>query len=190
MKIGVFVGSFNPVHNGHINLQKELLERKYVDKIYIIPTGNYWNKKDLAPLEHRFNMLKYFETENTIVSTKYSNLKYTYEILNELKKNSKDEFYLIIGADNLLKFHLWKNVDSILENKVIVINRNHISCLKYINKFKNKENLIIVNDIDEINVSSTEIRKNKEYRNRYLDEKVLEYIDKNNLYWRSKWKKK
>ena len=47
MKIGIFVGSFNPVHKGHIKIVKHLLTKKYLDKVLIVPTGNYWNKNNL-----------------------------------------------------------------------------------------------------------------------------------------------
>lgn len=182
MKVGIYVGSFNPVHVGHIKMVNELLDKNYLDKGYIIPTGNYWDKTDLISLEHRINMLKFFETDKIVIDTTHNNYKYTYQILNEFSKNSDYDLYLIIGADNLVKFHLWNNIDDILKNKVIVLNRNNIDCFKYINKFKNKNKFIVVDDIEEMDVSSTEIRDNKEYRNKYLDHRVLDYIIKNKLY--------
>lgn len=183
MKIGVYVGSFNPVHIGHIKITTELLDKEYLDKIYIIPTEPYWNKQDLISLTHRISMLKYFENNKIIIDTKYNKYEYTYQILNDLKKNnSNDEFYLIIGADNLEKFHLWRNVDEVLNHKVIVINRNNIDCMKYIKQFKNYDNFIIINDIEQIDISSTMIRENKDYRVKFLDKQVLDYINNNNLY--------
>ena len=181
MKIGIFVGSFNPVHIGHIEMVNELINKKYLDKIYIIPTENYWDKNNLIELSHRVNMLKFFETDNIIIDTRYSKIEYTYQILNEFKKEYKN-LYLIIGADNLEKFHLWKNVDQILENKILVLNRNNIDCFKYINKFKNKDSFIVVNNIDDLDVSSTKVRKDLKNRSKYLDKRVLDYINKNNLY--------
>ena len=50
MKIGVYVGSFNPVHIGHIKIVKYLINNNYFDKVIIIPTGNYWNKQNLTIL--------------------------------------------------------------------------------------------------------------------------------------------
>ena len=188
MKIGVFVGSFNPVHIGHIKLVNELIDKKYVDKIYIIPTEPYWNKQDLISLKDRINMLKYFETDKIIIDTKHNKYEYTYQILNDLK-NSSDQLYLIIGADNLKEFHLWKNIDEILKNKIIVINRNGIDTSKYINNFKNNQNFIVACDIEQINISSTMVRENKEYRKFYLDRRVLDYINKNNLYERGNYGK-
>ena len=185
MRLGVYVGSFNPVHIGHIKLIKELIEKKYLDRIYVIATKPYWDKNNLVSLQDRINMLKYFETEDIIINTYYNEYDYTYEILNDLKKKYKDdELYLIIGADNLEKFHLWKNINEILKNKILVLKRNNIDSSKYINNFKEKDNFVIANDVDELNISSTEIRKNLDYGKKYLDKRVLKYIKANNLYWR------
>ena len=69
MKIGIYVGSFNPVHKGHIDVANKLIKNNYVDKIYIIPTLGYWNKNNLAPLNDRINMLKLVCSSNIIVDT-------------------------------------------------------------------------------------------------------------------------
>ena len=188
MKIGVYVGSFDPVHIGHKFIIDYLLDNNYLDKVIIVPTGNYWNKNNLSLLKHRINMLKYYENDKIIINDKYNNLEYTYQILEELKKDYKDStLHLIIGADNLAKFHLWKEVDIILKNKVLVLPRNEINSSIYINKFKQKDNFVIVDNFKEIDVSSTLIRdkiSKKEYKNleEYLDKNIIDYIIENKLY--------
>ena len=179
MKVGVYVGSFNPVHNGHKMIMDYLLEKKYLDKIIVIPTLSYWDKNNLIDIKDRINMLKYLETDKIIINTTLNKYEYTYEVLDELSKHYND-LYLIIGADNLEKFHLWKNVDKILEHKILVINRNSIDVSKYINK----DNFILINGLDEIDISSTYIRENinkKEIEN-IIDKDVLKYIKDNKLY--------
>ena len=84
---------------------------------------------------------------------------------------------------------MWKNIDEILKNKIIVVNRNGIDTSKYINNFKNNQNFIVACDIEQINISSTMVRENKEYRKFYLDRRVLDYINKNNLYERGNYGK-
>ena len=183
MNIGIYVGSFNPVHIGHKYIIDYLLNNKFVDKVIVIPTMNYWNKNNLIDIKDRINMLKYYENKNIIINDTLNNLEYTYLILNELKKEYiNDTLYLIIGADNIPKFHLWKNVDKILENKVIVLNRDDIEIEKYINRFNNKENFIIVKDFKCINISSTNIRNDIEKNKDLLDKKIYKYIKDNNLY--------
>ena len=187
MNIGVYVGSFNPVHLGHKKVINYLLDNNIVDKIIVIVTNNYWNKKINTSLEDRINMLKFYENERIIIDEKLNNIEYTYEILDELNKiYNNDNLNLIIGADNIINFDKWKNVDKILNNNnVIVLKRNNIDINKYINKFKT--NRFIICNFDEIDISSTKIRKllsEKNYKevSNYLDCDIISYIKNNNLY--------
>ena len=117
MKIGVYVGSFNPPHLGHMKVIDYLLKYDYVDKIEIIATGNYWDKNNLINIQDRINMLKFYESENIIINDELNDLPYTYQVLNRLKeKYENDELILIIGDDNLPKFHLWKNYQLFTQN--------------------------------------------------------------------------
>ena len=187
MKIGVYVGSFDPFHKGHENIVKYLLEREYVDKVVIIPTLSYWDKNIKTSLEDRINMIKNIEDSNIEVNTSLNAYEYTYEIMDELKKQyPEDNLYLVIGADSLTSFNKWKKVDIILENNVIVIPRNNIDTNKYINEFKEKEKFFVVSDFN-LEVSSTMIRekllsKNYTDLDKYIDKKILNYIIINNLY--------
>ena len=177
MKLGIFVGSFNPVHIGHINIIKELLKKKYVDKVYVVPTMSYWDKNNLIDIKDRVNMLKLVSDYNIIIDDTSNNLTYTYQILDKYKTLYPDcDIKLIIGADNLVNLDKWMNYKKILNCGVIVIGRNNLDIRNYL-----KDN-IIVTDISEIDISSTEIRNNKEKRDKYLDSKVLKYINDNRLY--------
>ncbi len=184
MRVGVYVGSFNPVHKAHIKVAEYLIEENLLDKVLIIPTLNYWDKQNLIDINDRINMLKFYESDKIVIDTTHNELEYTYQILNELNKETSDEYYLIIGADNLVNFHLWKNVNDILKNKILVINRNGIDTQKYIN---GRDNFIVVNGLKEMKISSTEIRefisnKNYDKLNMYLDKEVIAYIMEHDLY--------
>lgn len=188
MRIGVYTGSFDPVHIGHKQIVDYLLEHNYLDKVIIMPTGNYWNKQNITNIRHRINMLKYYENNKIIINNKYNNLPYTYQILEKLKEDYPGStFYLILGADNLIKFHLWKEVEQILENKVLVLPRDNIESSIYINKFRQKENFTVIKNFKQTNVSSSLIRdivKKEKYieLDKYLDKDIIEYIVKNDLY--------
>ncbi len=182
MKIGVYVGSFNPVHKGHIQIVNELLND--LDKVIIVPTGNYWNKNDLVDINHRINMWKFYQNEKIIINETLNNLKYTYLILNELSK-IYNELFLIIGADNLIEFDKWQNYQQILNYDLIIINRDNIDINYYLNKYNIKK-YIIKNNL-KLNISSTMIRnlikENKfDKLNQFLDDNVLNYIKKYKLY--------
>ncbi len=178
MRLGIFVGSFNPVHEGHIKVVNYLLENNYVDKVLLLPTPNYWNKQDLIDMKHRLNMLRYYENNQIIVDDQHNNYPYTYQVLRTLKNDYQDELYLIIGSDNLINLDKWMNINEILENKIIVVNRDNVDIDKYLNNFP-KEQFVIIPNFPNISISSTEIR-NGETKN--VSPKVLKYIRKNHLY--------
>ena len=193
MKVGVYIGSFNPIHKGHKQVVDHLLKNNYVDKIIIIPTGNYWDKNNLIDIEDRINMAKFYESNNIVVNNKLYEYEHTYQILNSLKSEG-DRLYLVIGSDNLPKFHLWENVDEILEYEVLVMPRGDLDISKYIEKFKNKNKFILVDKFKSIDTSSTLIRKLIEVHDinklkKLLDEDILNYILKNNLYKKQKMEK-
>lgn len=190
MRLGIYVGSFNPVHKGHEFVANYVIANNYVDKVLMIPTTNYWDKTNLIDLNHRLNMLKFCENENIFVSKEYSSYELTNEILTALdEKLNEVELYLIIGADNLLKFELWENIDIILKYKVLVLGRDGIDMEKEVDKFTidQRKQFVLVKDFPTIDISSTRVRKNLLSSNYSdlkdeLDERVFEYILNNNLY--------
>ncbi len=182
MKIGLFVGSFNPVHKGHIKIIQYLLTNKYLNKIYVIPTKNYWSKNNLININDRINMLKFYENKNIIIDTTNNNYDYTYQILAKYHKTyPKAKIYLIIGADNLVTLSKWQNLNYILKYQIIVINRNKIACSKYLKNLPKPHNIQIV-DIKTEDISSSKIREDMPNNYQYLDNQVIDYINKNNLY--------
>ena len=95
MKIAVYVGSFNPVHKGHIKVVKKIL-KEYVDKVIIVPTMSYWNKNNLISISDRINMLKLYETKDIVIDTKNNNYEFTYQVLRNIQKEYKnDKMFLI-----------------------------------------------------------------------------------------------
>ena len=184
-RVGVYVGSFDPVHLGHKHVIDYLINNNVVDKLIVVPTGDYWDKKLNSPLKDRINMLKYYQSDKVIINDTLNNLEYTYEVLNELNKEYNN-LYLVIGADNIKDFHLWKNVDEIVKNKVVVLGRNNINIDECISKY-DKSRFIMCDDFKEVNISSTEIRELiKENKitllDKYLDSDIIKYIIDNNLY--------
>lgn len=179
MRLGIYIGSFNPVHKGHIDVVNYLLTNNYIDKVLIVPTLAYWDKDNLAPIIDRINMLKYFENDKIKIDQEHNKYAYTYQLMRALKKNYDDELYLIIGADNIIEFDKWKEYQELLKYKIIVMNRDNIDINSYIEKY-HSNNFIVVNDYKYIDISSSEIRNNLD--SKYLDSKVLKYIKDNYLY--------
>ena len=178
MKIGVFVGSFDPVHIGHTNVINYLIDKKIVDKVLVIATGNYWDKQNITDLKKRLDMLDLIKKDNIIIDKTHNNFKYTYQILNALKKEYKnEELYLVIGADNANTLHKWKHYNEIIQNGIIVVGRDNI-------KVNLKTNKLIFIDKNFGNIASTKIRNDVLNNKIYLDDLVYNYIIENNLYER------
>ncbi len=176
MRIGLYIGSFNPPHLGHKRVINFLLDNNYVDRILLLATQGYWNKNNLVDIKDRVNMLKYYESDRIIVDSIHNNYPYTYQVLNSLKNDYKgDEFYLIIGSDNLDRLHEWRNINDLLKYKFIVLKRGNI--IK--NNKISDDNFIYVDDFEYLDISSTEIRNGN---HKYLDYNVKQYIINNNLY--------
>lgn len=174
MRIGIYCGSFNPVHKGHIRIVNQCLEQSLVDVVFIIPTGNYWYKTDLMDLNKRIHMLRFYEDRKIRVADQYSEYQYTYQIFEKLEEDYPyDEKILILGADNLEKFDEWMNYEYLLKFEFIIIRRNDLDQGYVENRMKQlgKENYKVLN-IDNIDISSTYIREN-------LDdyEKIKDLID-------------
>ena len=178
MKIGVYCGSFDPVHNGHIQIAKHCLS--LVDKVLFIPTGNYWSKNLTFSLDDRIEMLKLAVEDNMEVDTIHNKLKYTAQIFNVLnEKYPNDEFCLIIGDDNLERFHEWYLYKYLTSFNIIIVRRKLTKkkILKVIAK-QNITNYSIL-DIEPIELSSTYIRENILDYDKIKDmisEKVYNYV--------------
>ena len=165
MRIGIYCGSFDPIHNGHVKIIKTILKENIVDKIFIMPTDDYCNKKINLSFEERkkaisISLKRRVNKNKYIIEEKLSKYQYTYLIFRDLKKiYPKDEFYLIMGGDNVLNFDKWKNYKELLENPLIVINRKNDDLEKSIKKLNPKKYYLL--EIEGISdISSTFIRDN------------------------------
>ena len=192
MKIGVFGGSFNPPHNMHLNIGLELVYKQYVDKVIYVPTGSkYKYKNNLLPDKNRLEMLEILTKTQEYLDVNDYELKdevvYTCETLAYFKElYPNDEIYFICGADNLSYIDKWKNGEEILNNyKIIAMKRKGEDIEELLKKFVDYQNNIIVADVEQQDISSTDIReklKNNENVLDVLDKDVYEYIRKNKLY--------
>ncbi len=190
MKIGIYCGSFNPVHNAHLQIANKLLDERLVDRVVFVPAGDDYEKKGLVCAYHREEMLKIVLANNERIMISDEEIEngklFTYQTLDYFKSVYKDnEIYLVIGVDNLKEFHLWKQKDYILRNyNIIVINRNGLRLkeFKEYSEYKNMYTLSFDSDI-----SSTKIRKlikNEKFKELelLLNKDVLAYIRRNGLY--------
>ena len=192
MRIGVFGGSFNPPHKMHLNIGVQLVNKQYVDNVIYVPTGSkYKYKNNLLPDKNRLEMLEILTKNYEYLDVNDYELKdevvYTCETLAYFKEvYPNDDIYFVCGADNLSYIDKWKNGEEILKNyKILVMKRKGEDIDELLEKFKIYKNNIVVADIEQQDISSTDIRerlKNKEEVLDELDKEVYEYIRKNKLY--------
>ncbi len=193
MKIGVFGGSFNPPHNMHKKIVLELLDKKYVDKVIVVPAGDQYKKQDLIDCVARTNMLKLmFEGEDYVEISDYElkhGTTYTYQLLDYFKTlYPNDSIFFICGSDNLEELDSWKNYQYILKNyQLLVVKRNYDNIIKLLGKYRLYEKNILFAEISYSLLSSTEIREEIRKNNfsllkSKLDNHVLNYIKENQIY--------
>lgn len=192
MRIGIFGGSFNPPHKMHLNIGVQLVNKQYVDNVIYVPTGSkYKYKNNLLPDKNRLEMLEILTKNYEYLDVNDYELKdevvYTCETLAYFKEvYPNDDIYFVCGADNLSYIDKWKNGEEILKNyKILVMKRKGEDIDELLEKFKIYKNNIVVADIEQQDISSTDIRerlKNKEEVLDELDKEVYEYIRKNKLY--------
>jgi nicotinate-nucleotide adenylyltransferase len=191
MKIGLYFGTFNPIHVGHLIIANHMAEHADLDQIWMVVTPHNPLKKKSTLLEdfHRLQMV-HLATEDfpkikpSDIEFKLSQPNYTVNTLVHLEeKYPKYEFSLIMGEDNLKSLHKWKNYEVILENHdIYVYPRISIETENILFKDHPKIHMI---DAPVVEISSTFIRDNiKKGKNvqPLLPAKVWEYIDHNNFY--------
>lgn len=187
--IGIFGGTFDPIHYGHLITARALLEKRDLEKIIFIPCyiSPHKTEQESSSSIHRLNMLKLaIEGNNKFDFSDFEvnreKVSYTLNTLKHFKKNYND-IELIIGYDNLIKFDTWHKPDSILDiAKLIVMKRTVDQKIDFTHNYDTKATFV---DTPAIEISSTEIRNRVKLSKPityFLPENVQEYIDKMMLY--------
>lgn len=212
MKIGIFGGSFNPPHNGHVNSLVTVQKKMGFDKIHIIPNNQNPLKipTELPSAEHRIEMSKQaFSTYGPAffvddIEIKRGGKSYTIDTVLELRKQYEaKDLYLIIGADNFETFSEWKDWKKILtEINLVVTTRPGYEIPETDSEFPDYlTGLIGESDfgavelttgrsiefitLDDLDISSSELRKKLRVgraTEKYLPLSVESYIKKNSIY--------
>ena len=165
--IGIFGGSFDPPHKGHVEISKISLKKIKLKKIYwIVTKKNPFKEKTFFSLKDRIDKAKK-------ISSKFKNIEVLYiddvikssksiKVIHILKKKKPKELYFIVGSDILLKFHRWDSWKRIVKlTKLIVFSRkgyDRKSKKTIVAKYLNKNNIIFIKN-KPIEVSSSLLRK-------------------------------
>lgn len=128
-KLGLFFGSFNPIHNGHLMVAKYALENKELDSVLFIvsPQNPFKSKESLIDVSDRLQMVEAaiaHETKFSVCDYEVKNgyPSYTFLTIEHFKKEfPNDELFLIIGLDNWINIDSWKNYQYIADNVTFLV---------------------------------------------------------------------
>lgn len=190
MKTGLFFGSFNPIHVGHLIIANSIFDEADIGEIWFIVSPQNPHKRDSKSLAHEFDRMDMVELAISgdprfrAVDIEFNLPKpnFTIDTLAYLsEKHNNREFYLIIGEDNLLSFPKWKNYQVILDNYQLLVYPRSITERSDLIKHHH----VTMIDAPLLDISASYIRRCiKEGRSlKYLlPEKVIEFIRDRKLY--------
>ena len=195
-KIGIFGGTFDPLHNGHIEVAHAALSECSLSKVIFMPNGNppHKDNANITDAYDRYNMVslaveKVSEFEITDYEIKKSKPSYTIETMHYMKHKYDCPIYFIIGADSLYTIDTWYKYETLIkECSFIVADRN---CKEGSNLDSEAMRLIglgadiTVLSMQPYDTDSTTLRnmiKNKDDCSRYIPKEVYEYIKAHGLY--------
>lgn len=120
MKVGLFFGSFNPIHIGHLIIANTICEAAKLDEVWFVvsPQNPFKEQKDLAPISLRLQWVEQSVADNPKLKASAVELhlptpSYTYQTLNFLKSD-ENEYHLIMGSDTFLSMPKWKNAEEFI----------------------------------------------------------------------------
>lgn len=204
MKVGIFGGSFDPVHEGHVRLAKYVLDHTDLDEVWLMvsPLNPLKPQGYVATNEQRLEMARL--AVEGIPGIRVSDFEfhlpipsYTYKTLTELKKSYPDhDFRLIIGGDNWASFERWRDPEKILSEFGVVVyprpGETFSDTLPSSHFTLDSSKILILDNAPQMPISSTEIRhllhsipsQNTQHAENisYLNKSVRSYIKANNLY--------
>ena len=194
MKLGIFGGTFNPIHNGHVNLAVRCLEGLGLDQLLLIPTAIPPHKEsgEIADSAHRISMCRlavqaYDRISVSDLEMKRKGKSYTVDTLRILKTQyPEDELYLLVGSDMFYSMENWYCAGEVFDLvKIVAVAREadeNERLDRHCEKLVQKGAAAQILHYDPVIASSSEIREND--REDTLLPAVLNYIQQNGLYGR------
>lgn len=169
MRLGIFGGAFDPVHNGHLLLAEQCREQCQLDEVWFVPTKipPHKDADSLSPDEDRVEMLKLAtagrsELVVSDIELNREKVSWTVDTLRQLRdERPDDELFLLIGADSLRDFPTWKEPEAIAElASVIAVNRGEASLKELTTGLSPKlSDSVQVVTMPAISISATDLRR-------------------------------
>lgn len=190
-KIGLYFGTFNPIHIGHIIIGNFIVEFSDIDEVWLVvtPHNPFKKKSTLLGNHHRLELVfkaceGYSKLKPSDVEFKLPQPNYTSTTLAKLEEDHPNkEFFLIMGEDNLKSFHKWKNYEVILERHSLLV-YPRTSTGKVEDQFQDHPKIVRI-EAPVMELSSSFIRqaiKERKSISPMLPPAVWEYIELMNFY--------
>jgi len=195
MRVGIFGGTFNPIHTGHLRLAERACCELGLDRLYFLPTNvpPHKDRTGIIDIKHREKMVRLAISGNHFfafsgIESRAKEPAYTVDTVFCFRRDFPDaEIFYITGGDTLPVFHLYRRYAEIIANvKLVVAKRPAKSAAVKVKKDVMAASVFLSGD-EQLDISSTMIREYlaKGFSARYLvPEKVYAYIQKNGLYLR------
>lgn len=191
MKIGLYFGSFNPIHVGHLIIANYMVQHTDMDQIWIVvtPHNPHKKKKTLADNYDRLHMVNLAIEDNDLLKSSSIEFKlpqpsYTVDTLAYVtEKYPQHNFSLIMGGDNLATFHKWKNYEQILMHYKIYVYKRPTYEVPELESHPS----ITVCEAPLLSISSSYIRqliKEKKSIQYLVPDPVYKYLEDNPIYQR------
>ncbi len=191
-KVGLLLGTFDPIHNGHLKIAQSALASD-LDQVMIIPSYDAPHKGEIhASPNDRYQMCKdaVSDINNIFVSDiliKTTIQGYDIEMIRAIKRQyPKDTFYYILGSDVFINILKWQSLDdllSLVDFKIIIRDTSHLELVNSIILKLTNHSTIITIDMEEISSSMIKQLMNEGLPYRHLiQEKTFDYIDSHQLY--------
>jgi len=186
-RIGVFGGTFNPIHYGHLVLAEQAYEKLNLDRVLFIPSFKppHKSSQNIAEARHRFEMVKIAIKANrrfqlSDIEIKRQGRSYLVDTLRQLSSIYPNaQLFFISGSDTAGQMAKWKSIEEVLSlARFILAKRPGYQLKKYSNK-------ISVISITELDISSSMIRRRIRMGksvNYLMPPAVIKYIQRNKLY--------
>ncbi len=176
-RVGLLGGAFDPVHIGHLSVAEAVQSELELDEIWFLPSGNHRFKEEFADFDSRQKWL----TKAVANCDKFKvvdfdkgdgDVSYTAELIRKISSLGH-KYYFIIGEDNVAGLGDWYDIEWLLENiQFVVVSRKNRECWKGINYL----NKLVFIDMDLVEISSSQIRKNPKGYASFIPEQVREEI--------------
>jgi nicotinate-nucleotide adenylyltransferase len=198
MRLGLFGGTFDPIHLGHLTVAQSVAEQLDLDQIWFLPAGQPWMRRRewLTPAQQRREMVELAVRSNPRFALCTAELDrpgdtYTVDTLEQLRseRGDDDEFFFIMGADTLVGFSQWKDPARILELATVVVARRPDYSWQMMTALEAQLSCVAQRirllQTPLLEVSATEVRRRTsdgQYIRDLVPLAVAEYIEAHGLY--------